>query len=106
MCSSDLTRESLCTVLTHLHALFLAQQTVIERGIYCLAERAIKRLLGASAYSIGRPYLYGLATGGESGVAKAIDILASETRRCMLLAGYDSIRALRSTPPLRRVGQT
>ena len=74
----------------------------IRRGSHIFKALA----LGASACSIGRPYLYGLATGGESGVAKAIDILASETRRCMLLAGYDSIKALRTSPPVRRVGQT
>ena len=60
--------------------------------------------LGASACSIGRPYLYGLAAGGEAGVTQAITILEAETRRFMLLAGFDSIASLRSRAAIRRVG--
>jgi L-lactate dehydrogenase (cytochrome) len=43
--------------------------------------------LGAKACSIGRPYLYGLAAGGEAGVLKAISILRTELVRAMQLAG-------------------
>jgi len=71
----------------------------VRRGSHIFKALA----LGASACSVGRPYLYGLGAGGESGVSKAIDILASETRRCMLLAGYDSIQAIKDRAPVRRV---
>ena len=73
----------------------------IRRGSHILKALA----LGASACSIGRPYLYGLAAGGEAGVEKAIEILASETRRCMLLAGYDSVASLSAGSPVRRHAQ-
>ncbi len=72
----------------------------IRRGSHIVKALA----LGASACSIGRPYLYGLAAGGEAGVTKAIELLAEETRRCMLLAGYDSVQSLRGNSPVRRVG--
>jgi L-lactate dehydrogenase (cytochrome) len=42
---------------------------------------------GARACSIGKPYLYGLAAGGEAGVAKALEILRTELVRAMQLAG-------------------
>lgn len=72
----------------------------IRRGSHIVKALA----LGASACSIGRPYLYGLAVGGEAGVTKAIEILAAETRRAMLLAGFDSVESLRSNAAIRRVG--
>jgi L-lactate dehydrogenase (cytochrome) len=72
----------------------------IRRGSHIVKAIA----LGASACAIGRPYLYGLAAGGEAGVDKAIDILAAETRRCMQLAGFDSIATLRASGSVRRIG--
>jgi NAD(P)H-dependent flavin oxidoreductase YrpB (nitropropane dioxygenase family) len=50
--------------------------------------------LGATACSIGRPYLYGLAAGGESGVARALKFLRDEFERTLALAGVPGIRAL------------
>lgn len=43
--------------------------------------------LGARAVAVGRPYLYGLAAGGEAGVARALDLLISGLERDMALAG-------------------
>ena len=50
--------------------------------------------LGATACSIGRPYLYGLAAGGEAGVDRAITILSQEFDRTMILAGVNDIAQL------------
>jgi L-lactate dehydrogenase (cytochrome) len=50
--------------------------------------------LGARAVLIGRPYLYGLAAGGQSGVARALQILESELNRDMKLMGLTSIDAI------------
>jgi L-lactate dehydrogenase (cytochrome) len=50
--------------------------------------------LGAKAVGIGRAYLYGLAAGGEAGVARAIDLLAQELRRDLALLGCNSIAAI------------
>jgi 4-hydroxymandelate oxidase len=43
--------------------------------------------LGAAAVCIGRPYLYGLAAGGEFGIARALEILRSELEMTMCLVG-------------------
>jgi L-lactate dehydrogenase (cytochrome) len=50
--------------------------------------------LGATAVALGRAYLWGLAAGGENGVARALAIMADELRRGMALLGRTSVRAL------------
>ncbi|MFK8030148.1 MAG: alpha-hydroxy acid oxidase [Gammaproteobacteria bacterium] len=47
--------------------------------------------LGARAVLVGRPYLYGLAAGGEAGVARALELLQTEIARDMALMGLKSI---------------
>jgi (S)-mandelate dehydrogenase len=51
-------------------------------------------LLGADAVLLGRAPVYGLAAGGQSGVARAIEILRTEVERVMGLLGCDSIADL------------
>ena len=48
--------------------------------------------LGARAICIGRPYLWGLASFGEDGVKKVLDLLHAEVKRIMQLAGTPSIK--------------
>lgn len=60
----------------------------IRRGTHILKAIA----LGANAVSIGRPYLYGLASSGQRGVERVIEILASELETSMALCGCTSIR--------------
>lgn len=62
----------------------------VRRGVHIL--KALAR--GAKACSIGRPYLYGLATGGEEGVRKALNILRTELVRAMQLSGCTDIHRL------------
>ncbi len=50
--------------------------------------------IGASAVSIGRAWVYGLAAGGVSGVEQALTILERELRTVMALLGARSIREL------------
>ncbi len=50
--------------------------------------------LGARAICIGRPYLWGLASFGEDGVGKVLDLLDAELIRIMQLAGTPSIRSI------------
>ncbi|HEY0961452.1 MAG TPA: alpha-hydroxy acid oxidase [Pseudomonadales bacterium] len=50
--------------------------------------------LGAKACMIGRPYLYGLAAGGEDGVHRAIGLLRDEIRRDLMLLGCPSVKQL------------
>jgi L-lactate dehydrogenase (cytochrome) len=59
----------------------------IRRGTHVL--KALAR--GATACSIGRPYLYGLAAGGEAGVAKALQLLQDEIERGMALLGCRNV---------------
>jgi len=59
----------------------------IRRGTHVL--KALAR--GATACSIGRPYLYGLAAGGQAGVAKALELLRAEIERDMALLGCRSV---------------
>ena len=59
----------------------------IRRGTHVM--KALAR--GATACSIGRPYLYGLAAGGKNGVAKALELLKDEIERAMALLGCRSV---------------
>ena len=47
--------------------------------------------LGANAVAIGRPYIWGLAADGQSGVEQVLDILDAELNHIMRLAGTTSI---------------
>lgn len=55
----------------------------VRRGTHVLKALA----LGATACMIGRPYLYGLAAGGQPGVARVLELLRSEVERDMILSG-------------------
>jgi 4-hydroxymandelate oxidase len=59
----------------------------IRRGTDVLKALA----LGASAVLVGRPVLYGLAVGGEHGVARVLAILQHELSTAMALAGSPRI---------------
>jgi isopentenyl diphosphate isomerase/L-lactate dehydrogenase-like FMN-dependent dehydrogenase len=50
--------------------------------------------LGADAIAIGRPYLWGLGTFGEEGVATVLDILKRELEIVMRQAGTTSLAAI------------
>ncbi len=62
----------------------------IRRGTDVLKALA----LGAKAVFIGRPYLWGLAVNGESGVEHVIRILLNELRSVMALCGRPSLASL------------
>ena len=47
--------------------------------------------LGARACLIGRAHLWGLAAGGESGVARALEILRDEMARAMTMGGWRTV---------------
>ena len=59
----------------------------IRRGTHVIKALA----LGANACSIGRPYLYGLASGGQRGVERALTLLGSEVERDMALLGCRNV---------------
>jgi L-lactate dehydrogenase (cytochrome) len=59
----------------------------VRRGVDVLKAIA----LGATACMIGRPYVYGLAAGGQLGVERALQILKAELERNMALMGVTKI---------------
>jgi 4-hydroxymandelate oxidase len=59
----------------------------IRRGTDVLKALA----LGARATLIGRPYLWGLATGGQAGVERVIALLRAELERAMALTGCPTL---------------
>jgi isopentenyl diphosphate isomerase/L-lactate dehydrogenase-like FMN-dependent dehydrogenase len=50
--------------------------------------------LGADAVFVGRPFLYGLAAGGEAGVRSVLEILRDEVSRGLTLMGCPSVSQL------------
>lgn len=53
--------------------------------------------LGATAVCVGRPYVWGLASFGQAGVEKVLNLLDEELVRIMQLAGTPSISDIRPT---------
>lgn len=70
----------------------------IRRGTHVVKALA----LGANACSIGRPYLYGLAAGGQKGVERALELLKSEVERDLAMLGCTSIDELNAGHVSRR----
>ena len=62
----------------------------VRRGTHVLKALA----LGAKAVMIGRPYLYGVAAGGEDGVAKVLSIFRDELIHGCRLLGAPSLAAV------------
>jgi len=69
-------------------------ELIVDGGIRRGSDIVKALALGANACSIGRPYLYGLAAGGQAGVEKAITLLASEVERTTALLGCRSIKEI------------
>jgi len=77
---------------------------LIDGGFRRGADVVKALCLGASAVMIGRPNLWGIAVGGEAGVARVLDIYRSEIDRVMGLLGARRIADLgpqyiREVPP-------
>ena len=62
----------------------------VRRGSHVLKALA----MGATACMMGRPYLYGLAAGGQAGVERVLSLLKSEIERDMILSGRPDINKL------------
>jgi L-lactate dehydrogenase (cytochrome) len=69
-------------------------ELIVDGGVR-RATHVLKALaLGADAVSIGRPYLYGLAAGGQAGVERVLEIFKCELERNMALLGCRAITEL------------
>ena len=79
-----------------------AMRAAIGPGIDLICDGGIRRgsdvmkalALGATACSIGRPYLYGLAAGGEMGVDRVLSILFEEFTRTLTLSGINDVASV------------
>ena len=67
----------------------------VDSGVRHGADVATALALGADAAFIGRPYLWGLAAGGEAGVEKVIRLLSDQFNRTLALLGVTSVAELR-----------
>lgn len=74
---------------------------MIDGGIRTGADVAAALCLGADAVLIGRAYLYGLMAGGEDGVRRVLEILATELRQAMRAVGARTVAELRSSAAAR-----
>jgi L-lactate dehydrogenase (cytochrome) len=69
-------------------------EVLLDGGVRSGADVVAAVALGARACLVGRAYLYGLMAGGERGVRRAVDILASEIVRTLQLLGADGVGSL------------
>jgi len=66
-------------------------EVLLDGGIRRGTDVVKALALGARAVLIGRPYLYGLAVGGEDGVVSILDIFRQELERAMILLGVSEV---------------
>lgn len=69
-------------------------EILLDTGITSGADIVAAIALGARFTLVGRAYLYGLMAGGQAGVARAIEILASQATRTMRLLGVTCLEEL------------
>jgi isopentenyl diphosphate isomerase/L-lactate dehydrogenase-like FMN-dependent dehydrogenase len=69
-------------------------QILLDSGIRRGTDVVKALCLGADAVCIGRPYLYGLAVAGATGVHSVLEILREEIARVMTLMGVHTISEL------------
>jgi L-lactate dehydrogenase (cytochrome) len=75
---------------------------LLDSGIRRGTDVVTALALGARAVLVGRAHLYGLAAGGEGGVAHALDILTEELRLALALTGCTRIDEVDATLVRRR----
>jgi L-lactate dehydrogenase (cytochrome) len=76
-------------------------EVYVDGGMLSGSDAVAAVGLGADAVLCGRAYLYGLMAGGESGVRRAVQILAAEVEQVMRLLGITALDQL--TPDMVRL---
>jgi isopentenyl diphosphate isomerase/L-lactate dehydrogenase-like FMN-dependent dehydrogenase len=71
-----------------------AVPVLVDGGIGSDADVFCALALGASAVLVGRPYLWALATEGQSGVENVIETLTTELAEVMSLAGATNLKEI------------
>ena len=69
-------------------------EVLLDGGVRRGSDIVKALCLGARAVLVGRAYAYGLAAGGEAGVARAIEILKADLERTLRLLGCPSASQL------------
>jgi len=69
-------------------------EVLVDGGVRWGTDVLKALALGARAVLVGRPILWGLAVGGEAGVAAVLGILRDELERAMALAGCPDLDAI------------
>jgi lactate 2-monooxygenase len=64
---------------------------ILDSGIRGGADVFKALALGASAVGLGRPYIYGLAIGGQKGVEEVIRQLQADFELTMVLSGCKNV---------------
>ena len=70
-------------------------EVYVDGGIRSGTHALVALGLGARAVFVGRPVLWGLASGGAPGVTRVLELLRDELLRAMMLAGCDDLAAAR-----------
>jgi lactate 2-monooxygenase len=76
---------------------------LFDSGVRSGADVIKALALGATAVALGRPYVYGLALGGEKGVAHVLRSVLAEADLIMAVDGYPTLASL-NPDALRRLG--
>ena len=74
-------------------------EIIMDGGVQRGTDIAKALALGADSVGVGKPYLWGLAAGGEAGVTKAYEILKVELDRAMGLLGTPTVADLKKEGP-------
>lgn len=69
-------------------------ELILDGGIRRGSDVVKARALGARACMIGRPFLYGLAAGGQAGVERVLEILRKEISSTLTLLGCPRLEQL------------
>ena len=68
-----------------------AIEVYVDGGVRHGADVYKALALGAKAVGVGRPVMYALASHGEAGVTKCMNLLANELHTAMMLMGTPTI---------------
>ena len=68
---------------------------VLDGGIRRGSDVVTAVALGADAVMFGRPYVFGLAVGGEAGASRVLELVTGEIDRVLALLGVASLDAVR-----------
>jgi isopentenyl diphosphate isomerase/L-lactate dehydrogenase-like FMN-dependent dehydrogenase len=69
-------------------------EVLLDGGVRRGADVVKAIALGARAVLVGRPYLYGLAAGGQAGVERALGLLIAEIDKALALVGVPRVADL------------